>query len=432
MYSINIDGSSIIQIKHFLVDYAKRFDLSIILDSNSHIFSHGDQLYKTYDLIAGFAYKQDVSEIITSFEGMISIDQSLDHWYLGYFTYDIKNHIEALHSKNPAHFKWPEVLFFNPSILILISNNRLEIQINAGKITPENILKELHSFRMHPQSVEPIRLRLRINKEEYLFRAEKIMEHIKRGDIYELNYCQEFYSNQSIDPYNTYLFINQNSPSPFSAFLKVGNLFLLSASPERFLKKVDSKIISQPMKGTAPRNKVKQEDDRNRNYLQSSRKEKAENIMITDLVRNDLSKLALKNSVKVEELCGIYDFPHVFQMISSVSATIGPITLGEIVKATFPMGSMTGAPKISAMQLIDSYETVRRELYSGSVGYIAPGMDFDFNVVIRSLQYNNDTEYLSYMAGGALTALSDPEMEYKECLLKSYVIHPVPQSIQYA
>ena len=428
-YSVDIDGSSIKKIKNFLVHYARRFDLSIILDSNSHIFPQRDHLHKTYDLIAGFGNRQDISGTILTYEKLAEIDPSSDNWYLGYITYDLKNRIESLHSKNPAYLNWPEVLFFEPSILLLITFNRLEIHINSGAITPRNILDELNSFSIDIRPMVPIRLKPRTSKDDYMTGAVKIMDHIRRGDIYELNYCQEFYNHLAIDPYYTYLSMNEHSPSPFSAFMKINNLFLLSVSPERFLKKIQSKLISQPIKGTSSREKIKKADVRSRNYLQTSLKERTENIMITDLVRNDLSKIALKKTVHVDELCGIYAFPHVYQMISSVSATIKHVTFAEIIKATFPMGSMTGAPKISAMKLIDRYENVSRGLYSGTVGYIAPGMDFDLNVVIRSLQYDEETNYMSYMTGSALTALSDPEKEYEECLLKSYAIN---QSIAYA
>lgn len=429
---VYIDSSSIATIKKFLAGYARRFDMSIILDSNSHIYARGDYLYKKYDLIAGFANKSDGSEMMTNLKDLTEIDSSLDHWYLGYITYDIKNSIETLQSKNPDHLKWPELLFFKPSILFLIRNNKLEVNYNNRNFILQDFLDEAYSSITILRQVEDFNLKPRMNKEEYLYCAKKIINHIKRGDIYELNYCQEFYNNLTIDPYGTYLSINQHSPSPFSAFLKIDNHFLLSASPERFLKKETAKIISQPIKGTAPRGDNKRKDDLYQNYLRTSTKERAENIMITDLVRNDLSKLALKNSVTVEELCGIYAFPHIYQMISTISATIKPVTFADIIKATFPMGSMTGAPKIKAMQLIENYETVKRGLYSGSVGYIAPGMDFDFNVVIRSLQYDAKKGYLSYMTGSALTALSDMDKEYEECLLKSYAINPDQQSIHYA
>jgi len=426
------DKSSLECIKKSLITYTRKFDLALILDSNSHYFPARDHLYNKYDLIAGFTNKSNPSELITGFDELHKIDQSLNHWYLGYLTYDLKNQMEYLSSNNPDYHNWPQLLFFKPSILICIRNNTIEVHSDNKQTAPQSVLDELYSTEEQFHAVKNFNLKPRITKEDYLFRTKNIMDHIRRGDIYELNFCQEFYDYIKIDPYSTYFSINTNSPAPFSAFLKFGHHYLLSASPERFLKKDNSKIISQPIKGTAPRSPDKTKDDIHRRNLLTSPKERAENIMITDLVRNDLSKIACKNSVVVDELCGIYSFPQVYQIISTIRAKLKPVTFAEIIKATFPMGSMTGAPKIRAMELIEKYETIRRGIYSGAVGYLAPGMDFDFNVVIRSLQYNAQTPYLSYMAGSAFTALSDTEKEYEECLLKSYAVNPAQNPVQYA
>ena len=194
---------------------------------------------------------------------------------------------------------------------------------------------------------------------------------------------------------------------------------IFSGSPERFLKKVGSKLISEPIKGTAKRGLTKTEDEELIKSLVSDPKERAENVMIVDLVRNDLSKIATKNSVQVEELCQIYSFETVHQMISRISCDIKEsASFTEIIKATFPMGSMTGVPKIRAMELIEEHESFKRGVYSGSIGYIKPNGDFDFNVVIRSLVYNRKNNYLSCSVGGAITIQSDPEKEYEECLIK--------------
>ncbi|PID89409.1 MAG: hypothetical protein CSB01_02115 [Bacteroidia bacterium] len=247
---------------------------------------------------------------------------------------------------------------------------------------------------------------------------------MRRGDIYEINFCQEFFAEQvCINPEQLYNHLKKVSPTPYGCFYKTRNHYLLSASPERFIKKKGTKLISQPIKGTAKRGANKEEDDTIKHHLFTDAKERAENIMIVDLVRNDLSHTATKGSVKVEELCGIYSFPQVHQMISTVVANLrNDIHFVEAIKQCFPMGSMTGAPKIRAMKLIEQYESTKRGLYSGAVGYITPQGDFDFNVVIRSILYNATNKYLSFMVGGAITMQSNPEKEYEECLLKAKAI----------
>jgi len=249
----------------------------------------------------------------------------------------------------------------------------------------------------------------------------EIQKHIQRGDVYELNYCVEFFSeNCSIDMVEAWMEMNEFSPMPFSCFVKWKDKFLACASPERFLAKRNQKIISQPIKGTARRGNNADEDKIIVDRLRHDPKERAENVMIVDLVRNDLGRTAMRNSVVVEDLFGVYTFRNLHQMISTVVSEVAPsISAVDIIKGAFPMGSMTGAPKIRAMELIEKFENTKRGLYSGAVGYFSPTGDFDFNVVIRSLQYNASSKYLSFMVGSAITAKSDPEKEYDECLLKA-------------
>jgi para-aminobenzoate synthetase component 1 len=242
-----------------------------------------------------------------------------------------------------------------------------------------------------------------------------------------MNFCQEFFvENLEINPLETYSKLIEISPTPFSVFYKNENKYLISASPERFLKKIGTKIISQPIKGTIKRGENAEIDLQLRTQLECDEKERSENIMIVDLVRNDLSKTAKQASVKVEELCGIYSFKQVHQMISTISSEIDQEThFVDVIKSMFPMGSMTGAPKIEAMKLIEKFEKTKRGLYSGAVGYINPQGDFDFNVVIRSILYNLDKKYLSFSVGSAITAKSIAESEYDECLLKTEAIKKV-------
>ena len=225
---------------------------------------------------------------------------------------------------------------------------------------------------------------------------------------------------------NLFQKLYQISQAPFSCYFRIKDLYIMSASPERFLKRMGDKIISQPIKGTSKRGDNPSEDDQLKKQLYESNKERTENVMVVDLVRNDLSKTAAKSSVNVEELFGVYSFKQVHQMISTISSRIKKgIHSLDVIKGAFPMGSMTGMPKISAMELIEKYETTKRGVYSGSIGYFTPEGDFDFNVVIRSILYNSRRKYASFMVGGAITFNSDPELEYEECLLKAKALFKV-------
>ncbi|MDG1261572.1 MAG: anthranilate synthase component I family protein [Flavobacteriales bacterium] len=341
-------------------------------------------------------------------------------WKFGWISYDVKNALEDLETPLPDPIGFPDLHFFVPRIVISVEKG--ELTVLSGNDQPDchevvNALKkDLPNHQTSTGTLSP-----RITKEEYLQAIRTLQEHIQRGDIYEINFCQDFYSeNHPIEPFGTYLSLHHLTKAPFSVFLKHEDSYLLCGSPERYIKKAGTKLISEPIKGTIRRGKDEAEDALLKEALRTDVKERGENIMITDLVRNDLSKIAQKGSVKVEELCGIHSFETVHQMISTVTAQVDEETdFADTLLATFPMGSMTGAPKVRAMQLTDRYEVERRGLYSGSVGYIDPNGDFDFNVVIRSLLYNAQSHYLSAKVGGAITALSEPEKEYEECLLKA-------------
>jgi len=341
-------------------------------------------------------------------------------WLFGHISYDYKNQIENLNSDLPDFSNFPDTLFFEPEIIILEKVDKIDVITNLD----EKKIKEL-LFKETPHQNSSLTkkkaVKSRISKEHYLNKLDSLINHIQRGDIYEINFCKEFYIEDiTVNPIEVYSTFNQLSPSPFSCFYKCGDNYLISGSPERFIQKKGNKVISQPIKGTAKRGKTESEDIFTKKELEKNQKERSENIMIVDLVRSDLSRIAKKNTVKVDELCKVYTFPLWHQMISTVSCEVEEsISFNDILKATFPPGSMTGAPKISAMKLIEKYETVKRGIYSGSVGYIKPNGDFDFNVVIRSIEYNSKTNYVSYKVGGAITAKSIPEKEYEECLIKA-------------
>ncbi|KAA3438320.1 aminodeoxychorismate synthase component I [Rufibacter hautae] len=348
----------------------------------------------------------------------------------GFLTYDLKNGLEQLHSQHPDYVGFPELYFFQPETWLLWTEDT--VTIHSSVEDPEVIAKAIESTPISASfSQNSIKTQPRVSREVYLQDVESLRQHILEGDVYEVNYCQEFYAEAvSLDPLPLFWKLNAASPTPFAGFLKLEGHYLVCASPERFLKKEGNLLISQPIKGTIRRGKTPEEDQSQRTELATSEKEQAENMMIVDLVRNDLNRVAETGTVQVEELFGLYGFQYVWQMISTVTGQIPEgVKEVEILKATFPMGSMTGAPKIRALELIEQYEKTKRGLYSGSFGYFLPNGDFDFNVVIRSLQYNGQTGYLSFEVGSAITYDSDPEQEYQECLLKAAAIKNVLENL---
>ncbi|QHL86457.1 para-aminobenzoate synthase [Nibribacter ruber] len=370
------------------------------------------------------AFGSLVEGIATKWEDLQELkDQSSAVPLMGFLTYDLKNQIEELTSKHPDHVGFPELFFFQPEVWLEWLED--SVTIHSVKENPLKIAQAIHSFPFLASFPEnSLKTKPRVQKEMYLQTVEKLRNHILEGDVYEVNYCQEFYAQEAvINPLATFWQLNAASPTPFAGFLKLEHSFLLCASPERFLKKEGSLLISQPIKGTIQRGVTQELDQDNKQALASSEKERAENMMIVDLVRNDLNRICNKGTVQVEELFGLYGFRYVWQMISTIIGNVdSAVPVMDILKATFPMGSMTGAPKVKALELIEEYEQTRRGLYSGSLGYFLPNGDFDFNVVIRSIQYNVQSQYLSFEVGSAVTYDSDPEQEYQECLLKAAAI----------
>lgn len=372
------------------------------------------------------AFGEGESFVMTEAMGMDKlqefVDQNSGKYIFGYLSYDLKNQLHGLSSKNPDHLNFPEAILWIPKYVVSLRNENFNF-LQGNKDTEGyefliNFLEEETDQNHHHYSSE---FKARITKEQYLEKVKGLKEHIQQGDIYEINFCQEYYIdnidiNYSLD---TYFKLNYVTKAPFSGYLQYEDFSVYCGSPERFLKKTGCKIISQPIKGTAGRDENPEKDEQLKAELASNPKERSENIMIVDLVRNDLSRIAVKDSVNVDELCGMYTFETVHQMISTISGELKPdLSFTDILKATFPMGSMTGAPKLKSMELIEKHEAFKRGLYSGSIGYIDPAGDFDFNVVIRTLLYNRKEKYLSCAVGSAITIQSDPEKEYEECLVK--------------
>ncbi len=416
-----------------LLNWAGGYKEAVWLDSNNHPDPYGSLEV----LLAVDAETSLVASHSAGFRALREYHKKTSDWLVGYIGYDMKNDLESLTSDNTDGLKFPDLCFFQPRKVIRITSDRVdfmylkkvagEIQSDFQRITELDPAKEKG---LNTGRGEQARLRMRMPRQAYYSRVRHILEHIHRGNIYEANFCQEFFlENTVLDPWKTYNRLNHISQTPFAAFFRLDHFYLLCASPERFLKKKEDLLISQPIKGTAKRSRFKNMDARYRTSLLRSTKERAENIMIVDLVRNDLSKSAVRGSVQVTELCQVRTYRQVHQLVSTVIARIrrdmNPI---QLLMEAFPMGSMTGAPKFAALKIIEEYEMTKRGAYSGALGYITPENDFDFNVVIRSILYNEASKYVSFSVGSAITARSEPEKEYEECLVKARAMREVLES----
>lgn len=408
--------------KRQLLQWANTFEEVVWLDSN-----HYNQTHSSFDaVLAVDAFSSLQLSPNQGFDQLEIYQKETSDWIFGYLSYDLKNDIEELHSSNYDGLLFPDLFFFQPKKVFLFRGDEVIIHyLNEFSACIEDDLNsiEQQSFQTKNRNAIALKIEARTSKSSYLDKVKTLQYHINRGDIYEANFCQEFYTYGTIDPLATFYKLQKSSKPPFSAFLKNGNHFALSASPERYLKKNGNVVISQPIKGTSRRSVLADEDAQLKANLETDPKERSENVMIVDLVRNDLSRIAEKGTVKVDELCGSYTFAQVHHLISTVSASIkNEYSSVDVIKSTFPMGSMTGAPKISAMTIIEQLEDAKRGLYSGAIGYFTPSGNFDFNVVIRSILYNKTKSYISFSVGSAITSKSKPEYEYEECLVKAQAL----------
>lgn len=346
-------------------------------------------------------------------------------WLFGHLGYDLQLDTAGISSSCPDRIGFPDCFFFEPVYLIRLTEHQISITGPDPVATWQDIQDSGEETAAYEKRTA---IQGRYSKEAYIAVLEQLKKHILRGDCYEINFCQEFYAEDArINPISVYRDLSQVSPNPFSALYRQDDHWLICASPERFLRREGSGIMSQPIKGTARRNNSNADlDQAGKEALQQSEKDRSENVMVVDLVRNDLSRVCEEGTVKVDELFGVYSFPQVHQMISTVSGELRKdLSFTDIIRAGFPMGSMTGAPKKRVMELIVEYENSRRGIFSGALGYISPSGDFDFNVVIRSIMYNTSNRYLSFQAGSGITWYSDPEKEWEECLLKASAIEAV-------
>lgn len=421
------DIAHLANFKKQLLIWSQQFQEVSFLDSNDY-----QHEYSSYDcILAVDAFTAIKTDSYNAFDDLKQYQQTTKDWIFGYLSYDLKNDVEQLQSNNFDGLDFPELFFFQPKKIVLIKGKTVEmVYLNmCDDEVEEDFLAIQNTIIYETLTADNVTITARVSKEEYLDKVTKLLEYINHGNCYEANFCMEFYAeNTTIDPLDNYFKLNEISKPPFAVFFKNHHNFLLSASPERYLKKEGELLISQPIKGTSKRFIDIEKDEKSKKELSEDPKERAENIMITDLVRNDLSHTAQRGSVTVTELCGLHSFMQVHQMISTITSKLDfQYTAVDALKTTFPMGSMTGAPKVSVMKIIEELEVTKRGLYSGAVGYFTPEGDFDFNVVIRSILYNQKNKYVSFSVGSAITALSIPEKEYEECMLKAKAMHEVLQ-----
>ncbi len=419
--------SDFFRIKEQLLHWANQFNSCSFLDNHQYT-----SLHNSVECLVGVGAVKTFSPIDNHQQQLKAFLDDTTDWLFGHISYDYKAILHPTASvRTIDNIGFQPIYFFQPEIVLQLSKTELRIESLTKK--PDVIFEEIirHTKENGPPVLRTsniVHIKARSSKENYLQIINKIKQHILRGDCYEINFCQEFYSdNAIINPLRIYQQLTQLSPNPFASYYKLSDKYLLCASPERYLKKEGNKLVSQPIKGTFKRNLQNiLEDEDLKQQLFKSNKDRSENVMVVDLVRNDLSKICKEGSVNVEELFGIYTFPQMHQMISTIVGELQDgLDFADILQATFPMGSMTGAPKKRVMQLINEYEQSNRGLYSGAVGYITPNKDFDFNVVIRSILYNASNWYLSYQVGSGITFNSNAEDEYDECLLKAEAIRKV-------
>lgn len=396
--------------------------LASLAVKESHFAFYVDGLDK-FDLALGAQRSISILESEGAFDKLAAFQKQSEKRIAGFLGYDLKNDLEKLHSNNPSDLNFPEAVFFEPIVSIKYRNGSIQIETDSSETlkkietaldakNSEFISQPDFAHNIHPET----------SRDAYLENAMKIRDHLKRGDIYEANYCIQFSGEvEDFNPIQQFLNLQAKTEAPFSVFAGFQNQFILSASPERYLKNDRGYLISQPIKGTMKRSGDPELDEIYKEQLRQDVKEQSENVMIVDLVRNDLSRVAQRGSVTVPELFGAQTFKTVHHLVSTVSAKLNREKYNhwDAIKASFPMGSMTGAPKISAMKLIDRYEGFKRSAYSGAFGWMDPNGDFDFNVMIRSIYFNENLSRVSFAVGSALTIKADPESEYEECMLKA-------------
>lgn len=400
-----------------MLNWSARFNIFCFLDNNNYSFET-----PAFECMLAAGCKTSISlHDNNGFDQLKNFSVKNRQWLFGHFNYPSSK-------QNHDAVGFEHAFFFVPEILLSLNNNTLTIE--CGDEGAEKIFNAINEQPAVIKKIisEPVDIKNRYSRNTYIDIIDSLRKHIKRGDCYEINFCQDFFSgNTVVDPLFIYHELSLLSPAPFAAFYKLNDKYCMCASPERFIKRTGNTLISQPIKGTSKRDLLNRDIDlENKNHLSNSAKEKSENVMIVDLVRNDMSRVCEEGSVFVKELFGIYSFPQVHQMISTIEGRVADtVHWTDIIKSCFPMGSMTGAPKVKVMELIDQYEIAPRGLFSGTIGHVNPNGDFDFNVVIRSVFYNETKKIISFNAGGGITFYSNAADEYEESMVKASAIRAV-------
>lgn len=412
-------------LKQKMLSWCKQFGIFLFLDSNQYASQ-----YDSYECLLAVGNETiSLNHQLSKLDSLYQYHLQHKDWLFGHIAYDYKNELESrLSSNHVSKHQYDNISFFCPAVVCSINKEQTILTIESLLLSPVEVYQSIItaticlSFSLPPVSFQPI-----IAEQDYIHLVEQLRKHIEEGDCYEINFCGACFSFvQNLDTLSAFNKLNTLSPAPFAAYYRLHQQYMMCASPERYLRKTNKEIIAQPIKGTARRSSNVTEDNLLKNNLRNSIKEQAENVMIVDLMRNDLSRSCDVGSIEVKELFGIYSFPQVHQMISTISGQLKEgVPFTDAIKYSFPMGSMTGAPKIKVMELIEQYEQSRRALFSGTVGYITPSGDFDFNVIIRSLFYNESNKFLSYQTGGAITYDSNAKQEYDEMRLKAKALEQI-------
>lgn len=427
-----INVTDIHSIKEQLLQWADSFEQVVWLDSNA--YPNNDNKYE-----AVLAVDADRIFQTDSKEGLNELKEyrkSNKDWLFGYLSFDAGRTINSTKENNRASdsLQFSKLSFFHPKKVFLLKEGSVEIHYSSdieNEIeTDWKVIREL-AVEEIPLVFPDLKINARLSKQEYFDKFQKIQAYIEQGEISEINFCQEFYASATLEnPLAVYQHLNEISKPPFAAYLRMNDKYVLCASPERYLSNTNGKLKTQPIKGTAKRKENIEEDELARKALEEDRKEILENTITTEMIVEELQAIAKKGSVQITELCKTYTFKQVHQLISTIVCDLKPeLHPVDAISGTYPMGSMTGIPKENSLAIIEELENFNRSLYSGSIGYFTPKDDFDFNVVIRSILYNAKNKYVSFSAGGAITALANPESEYKECLVKVKAMEEVLGSI---
>lgn len=402
---------SLKNLKNRLLSWAATYPYAVVLDNcQSEIDRYGK-----YEFLVGVA-----AETAPRIEQWADFPAKVTTWLMGLIPYELKNVLEPhLHTQLSTLMDWPEVALFQPEVVLAIPRGQQEIRCLHGNMPTDWPVghRTLEGDRV--SGFQPT-----VSQADYLATINRLQQHIKEGDCYEINLAQAFVSTGTLqDPCSYFARLTEISPVPFAALFRWNHQYILSASPERFLQLQGDRLLTQPIKGTTKRGQDSMEDELLKAELARSPKEQAENVMIVDLSRNDLHRSCNTGSVEVPHLFEIQAFPQVFQLVSTVQGIKRKaVGVKEVIGHTFPPGSMTGAPKVRTLELIDQYESVARGAYAGSMGYFDPTGNFDLNVIIRSLMYDSLAARLHYQVGGAITYDSDPRSEYEETLVKAKAI----------